>query len=605
MKKIFVLALALWVVVGGYSQVRRVSKTDDLRKVSTMQVTKGLESFENVKSEPNMTRTEGELDYTTYDWQTNAGPRNWTIVWPDGKANFAYNIATTENYSDMGTGIGTYNSECDEWIPLGGRIEAEQTSFGSIARYKDNGIVVAANTDSSIGIFIVENKDNMTPNSVLAVSYLDGTYNPNCPAVMTSGPNRDIIHIIATGFNDNKLYYFRSTDGGLTWDKNNVILPYLTEEYGSSWGSHVAYWMETTEDNCLALVVNNPWSDGMVIYSYDDGEAWMRKVFYQHPGINNTFDYWFYYPRWVSCDWADNHELRLAYEFNCSTGEPGSGSYNPAIGGVAFWSESLPYQGNGQPFIMDSQYIRELWDSSPYFHNPPYETWPEYFGYVSDLENGLPFSVEDLGLHGDYNCGPVAMPILFKYDSDPYLLAVWIAIDENYIDSNGNYYFKLWATASLNGGHTWYPKVELSNDFMWMLDEFVFPQAAIVGSTLVIVVQADSETGTYVQDDDIDPDDCYYQGFTFDIYSLFPIGPIFGTPEVEHNTHITVYPNPAVDRLNVTLNKNAAVTIYNIMGQAVMNVNGHVGANTIDISNLSSGIYYISAGSDTQKFIVK
>ena len=134
MKKIFVLALALWVVVGGYSQVRRVSKTDDLRKVSTMQVTKGLESFENVKSEPNMTRTEGELDYTTYDWQTNAGPRNWTIVWPDGKANFAYNIATTENYSDMGTGIGTYNSECDECIPLGGRIEDEQTCFGSISR---------------------------------------------------------------------------------------------------------------------------------------------------------------------------------------------------------------------------------------------------------------------------------------------------------------------------------------------------------------------------------------------------------------------------------------------------------------------------------------
>ena len=62
---------------------------------------------------------------------------------------------------------------------------------------------------------------------------------------------------------------------------------------------------------------------------------------------------------------------------------------------------------------------------------------------------------------------------------------------------------------------------------------------------------------------------------------------------------------PAVDQLSVTLNKNVEVTVYNIMGQAVMTVEGRIGANTIDISNLTSGIYFISAGNDTQKFIVK
>lgn len=586
MKKSFSFILVLLVTSASYSQVRKVSKT---------------ESFENVQSEPLMTRSEGELDYTTYDWQTNAGPRNWTIQWPDGKVNFAYNYAALESLSDLGTGIGTYDATIDEWIPLGGRIEAEKTSFGSIARFRDNGIVVAANTAYSVGVFIVDDKDNMMPNSVLATSYLDPTNDPRWPAVMTSGANRDIIHIIATGYADNKLYYFRSMDGGESWDKQNVILPCLTEEYGSFWDSHVAYWMETTENNCLTLVVNNPWSDGMVIYSYDNGETWERKAFYQHPGINTTFDDWFYYPRWTSCVWSDNGELRLAYEFNCSTGEPGSGNYDPAIGGVAFWSESLPYQGNGQHFIMDANYIRELWDSSPYFQNPPYQIWPEYFGYVGDVDNSN-FSIEDFSLHGDYKCGPVAMPVLIKvpnYDSD--MVAVWISIDENNIDLNGNYYFKLWAAVTTDGGHNWWNKMELTDDFLWEYSEFVYPQVAVAGTTLVIAAQCDDETGSHIQNGNIEFTDSYYQGFTFNLHELFPSS----TPEMKHNTHVTVYPNPAVDQLNVTLSQNADIVIYNIMGQAVMNVEGHIGANSLNISELNAGVYFVRASSAAQKFIVK
>ena len=71
----------------GYSQVRKVSKNDAKNNVATMQVTKGMESSENVQSKPNKTRSDGELDFTTYDWQTNWGNINRTIVWPDGKVS--------------------------------------------------------------------------------------------------------------------------------------------------------------------------------------------------------------------------------------------------------------------------------------------------------------------------------------------------------------------------------------------------------------------------------------------------------------------------------------------------------------------------------------
>ena len=551
MKKLFTLVLVLLVATAGYSQVRKVSKNDDMRKVSTMQVTKGMESFENVQSEPNMTRTDGELDYTVYDWQSNQGARTWTIVWPDNKINFGYTIASDpSSFGDRGTGIGTYDFDNDEWIPLGGRIENEKTGFGSIARYKENSIVIAAHTSTNTGIYIAEDKDNLTPNSVSAALYTNnGSYTH--PSVMTSGANRDIIHLFCGNFDDSTVpaLYWRSSDGQ-TWDKSEVILPFI-EECGSDWGTNDYYWMETTEDNCLALVINSAWSDGMVLYSYDDGETWEKKEFYHHPGIHNTFDTWFMYPRWTSAQWGVDGELCLAYEFNGTTGEPGSGSYYPAIGGVAFWSENMPYHGEslpqwgcdptnpkpmapGQPFIMDSAYMYEdIYASWWLWSDASHPMWDEYMSYLPALTdegevepdpyNIMEFNIDDRGLHGPYNCGCVGMPVLVKVPgSDADMVAVWIAMDENNMDGYGNYYFKLFASCTFDGGRTWTHQVHLTNDFMYQYNECVYPQAAIVGNIVAIAAQMDGETGTFVMGDDPDGSNNYYQGLTFDLSDLFP-----------------------------------------------------------------------------------
>ena len=633
MKKLFTLALVLLVATFGYSQVRQVSKNDAKNKVATMQVSKGMESFENVQIEPNMMRTDGELDYTTYDWQSNQGARTWTIVWPDNKINFGYTIASDNSYSDRGTGIGTYDYNNDEWIPLGGRIESERTGFGSIARYKENGIVVAAHTASNMGVYIVEDKDSMTPNSVPASLYTNnGSYTH--PAVMTSGANRDIIHVFCGNFDDSTIppKYWRSTDGQ-SWDEAEVILPFI-EECGSDWGTNEYYWMETTEDNCLALVINSAWSDGMVLYSYDDGQTWEKKTFYHHPGVNTTYESWFMYPRWTSAQWGMNGELCMAYEFNGTTGEPGSGSYYPAIGGVAFWSESLPYHGEtqptfgpdptnpmppvpGNPFIMDSAYMyQDIYASWWLWSDASHPMWDEYMGYLAALDgDGNPepdpynvqeFNIDDRSLHGSYNSGCVAMPVLAKVPGSDYdYVAVWSSMDENHMDAtSGNFFYKLFASYTGDGGRTWAPQIQLTTDFMYDLNECVYPQAAVVGTTLVIAVQMDGAPGTFVQSDETEAGDNYYQGLTFELNDIFPDAGV-GVPEVSHNTHMSIYPNPATDQIGVTLSQNADITIYNMMGQVVMTTEGHAGVNSINISNLTAGIYFVNAGSETQKIVVK
>ena len=636
MKKLFTLALVLLVTFAGYSQVKSVSMNDNgMRKVATMKKAGRMEIPNinaNAQSQPNMVRFDNgvtELDYTFYDWQSNDAARTWTIVWPDGKVNFAYTIATDAAYSDRGTGISTYDSNTGEWFHCDSRVEPEKTGFGSIARYGQNSIVVAAHTATEMGVYMIADKDNITPECAEVLPKLDPTNDPTWPAVMTSGPDRDIIHIVALGYSDNKIYYFRSKDRGQTYDKVNVTLPYLTDEYGGDWNSNCYYWMETTEDNCLALVINNAWSDGMVLYSYDDGETWERKVYYHHPGVHTTFDDWFMYPRWVSAQWGLGGELMIAYEFNGSTGEPGSGSYYPALGGVAFWSETLPYVGEGygygydptnpmppttgQPFILDSAYMFEdIYAAWPRWSD---QTWdnPAYFGYLAPLDdNGNwqswddaeEFLIEDFTLHGSYNGGISVMPVLCTVPgTDGWdMVAVWSMMDEHNTDEAGNYFFKLFAAYSGDRGRTWSTPVHLTNDFMLSLTEHVYNQAVVMGNTLIVATQTDGKTGTFVQDDDDLGEDNFYSGYTFDLNELFEG---VGISEIEHNTQISVYPNPAVNQISVTLNKNAEMTVYNIMGQAVMTVEGHAGANTIDISNLNSGIYFISAGNDTQKFIVK
>ena len=647
MKKLFTLLMILAVATVGYSQVKSMSKKNNFGPVAKERIAlrnEGNDAMQNVMIQPNMMRSNGELDYSTYDWQSNDGPRTWTHLWEDGTVNFAYTCATDNGFTTRGTGIGTYTPD-DEWIPLGGRIEAEKTGFGSIAQYGEKGLVVAAHTATECGVYIIEDKDNMAPETAITMDKLDNTYEPCWPNVMTSGPNRDIIHVIATasaGYVDgyeeatDPMIYFRSTDGGQTWDKENVVLPFMTPEYAIDWTSNCCHWMETTEDNCLALVVNNAWSDGMVIYSYDDGETWDRIVYYKHPGPEADFtDTWFFYPRWVAAEWDMAHKLHIAYEFMATTGEPGSSSYYPSVGGVAYWSENLPYHGcdtcpypygndhvAGEPFVMDSVYTYEdIYASWAFFSDRTHAMWPEYLGPLvplddqqqpQDPENNWDqieeFNIDSDGrsLHGAYNCGICAMPVLCRVPGSNDLVAVWSMMDEHHTDDNGNFLFKLYTRYSADGGLTWTPMRAITTQTMHSRLEMVYTQAVIKDHTLIIATQADKCAGTFVQSDDDDATDNYYQGFTIDLDDFF--GPFItggvSVPEI-NNTQMTICPNPAVDNLTVTLSNNAEIVIYNIMGQVVSTVKGHAGLNDIDVSSLSSGVYFINAGSDTQKFVVK
>ena len=66
-----------------------------------------------------------------------------------------------------------------------------------------------------------------------------------------------------------------------------------------------------------------------------------------------------------------------------------------------------------------------------------------------------------------------------------------------------------------------------------------------------------------------------------------------GIENIEANTFISVYPNPAMDQLfiNADIEKNASFLAYNILGEQVLNVNIENKLNIINTVDLANGMY--------------
>lgn len=84
-----------------------------------------------------------------------------------------------------------------------------------------------------------------------------------------------------------------------------------------------------------------------------------------------------------------------------------------------------------------------------------------------------------------------------------------------------------------------------------------------------------------------------------------------GIHDFENNNEFSIFPNPANDQLRITnyeksLSGDLGVSIFDISGKLVLT---HKPINpltneTIDISNLKSGVYFIKIGNKTQKFVI-
>lgn len=88
-----------------------------------------------------------------------------------------------------------------------------------------------------------------------------------------------------------------------------------------------------------------------------------------------------------------------------------------------------------------------------------------------------------------------------------------------------------------------------------------------------------------------------------------PVGPVTVevTVSINENNEVAfvVYPNPAENYVMIESVKEAEVSIYSINGQMVSSQTINEGTNTIDVSSLKAGMYFMKVNESMIKFIVK
>lgn len=81
-----------------------------------------------------------------------------------------------------------------------------------------------------------------------------------------------------------------------------------------------------------------------------------------------------------------------------------------------------------------------------------------------------------------------------------------------------------------------------------------------------------------------------------------------GNSDFENVTSITIYPNPSTGIFNIVSQQNASVEIYDLLGKLIYNQSLANGTNSIDISNVNTGVYLLrvtdaNGNSETHKLI--
>ncbi|MBO5849067.1 MAG: T9SS type A sorting domain-containing protein, partial [Bacteroidales bacterium] len=76
-----------------------------------------------------------------------------------------------------------------------------------------------------------------------------------------------------------------------------------------------------------------------------------------------------------------------------------------------------------------------------------------------------------------------------------------------------------------------------------------------------------------------------------------------GINEISGNK-FTVSPNPAKSTVNVNVNGNAQVRIFDMTGRCVKEVNA-IGNTTINVEDLNKGIYFVNVNGKVEKLVIE
>lgn len=307
---------------------------------------------------PGNPTNEDNLGYTRYDLQTNGSVQNRLVLFPDGTmgAVWTYSADNQGVYADRGTGYNYFNSTAWQTQP-GARVETVRTGWPSYCSWNGNGEMIMAHNSSPTLVMSTRPQRG----SGMWTEHLKPAAPGGAPGLawcraITSGAGSLNIHVLALTLPlssggapwnglDGALLYWRSTDGGATWNINGVQLPSLTSANYDAFSADQYAWGSPHADT-IYFCVGGPYTDTFIMKSDDNGTTWSKIPILSnaHKKIPVSVNY---LPPWRSSDGSMACELGSGGIVHFVSGigggsmEGGERYIRPYLNGLLYWNSTM------------------------------------------------------------------------------------------------------------------------------------------------------------------------------------------------------------------------------------------------------------------------
>jgi hypothetical protein len=599
MKRIVLLLIAAFIGLTAFPQQKHNGKIVPANKVNQVRKKPFRNAIKDVDGttggslhspyKPKAILAEESIGQTRYDLQTNQSVQNRVYAFPDGTVGAVWTRGISDpGFADRGSGYN-YN-DGTTWGPAPtARIETSKAGWPSYQPYGPNGEMVVTHHNTA-GLIIC--KRDTKGNGAWTESILPGptgAVDISWPRTVTSGLNHDKIHVIATTYSAYQglnlaLLYYRSLDGGLTWDQQHVVLPGMTSANYKGFAGDCYAMAQPVGDN-LAFVVGDNWVDLFLMKSTDGGTTWTKTVIAPHPYpmFDETTTLVLDTP--TVCDGSvavaldQNGKAHVSFGLMKVLNEDltdGTTSYFPYTDGLVYWKEDMP-----QLTSLD------------------YETLEQSGNLIASTPdlNGNDTILEYVGL-GTYYLSVTSMPSIAWVMGEVYLAYTTVM---EHMDNGTQNYRHIWSRRSYNNGVDWTEPYNENSSIVHNFDECVFPCLSPTdkGQFIPMSYQYDEEPGMAVRGDD--PPDPYTDNTIVVKDYLKHIDGGFNELENLDFAVYQNYPNPSNGLTNIPVElmkpANLELSVIDNLGRTVHSKiisNSGIGKKiiTLDTKMWNAGVYY-------------
>jgi hypothetical protein len=400
---------------------------------------------------------------TFFDLQSYCSLENRLYAYDDGTVGLTWMRAMdAPDFTDRGTGYNYFDGNDWEPYPSGG-LESTRTGWPCYAPFGPGGeIIVSHSASPSIGL--VFNKRDTKGEGPWEEFFLLGPegYSIVWPAMITGGPDRTQIHVLALtygsdyeGMNGAVLYY-RSLDGGETWDIQHELIPDIDVNYFNGIDGNGYAWAQPLGDT-LAFSVGFKTQDGYVMKSYDNGESWEKITVFDSPFTPYPGGAAPLFPggdatQAVALDSQGKAHVvfgRMLWEYN----DAGDLFLVTATEGLIYWNEDMPVLDTTLISTFTLQYLEEGGNLIGWMI--PFEGDSAIIGY------------------GDYYVSLTSHPQI-QIDENDNIFVTWMGVAPGFKTLDKNYRHILGA-GSTDGGMTWSGPADYNTDLIYYISECSYP----------------------------------------------------------------------------------------------------------------------------------